>query len=97
MKYKLLKDCPHGKAGSEWRMTNKNEHYIWLRGDLGENESFPLSTFPEWFEEIKELKKFTSEQTEAIKNIIEIEPSGSPNWWESRNALKDWLEKNTEY
>ncbi len=96
-KYKLLRDCPHGQVGSVWELNKEFPDCICI---FEENDNvvyrFPKPMCFDWFEEIKEMPKFTKDQIEAIKNHIELYPSGSPSWWESRNALTAWLDENTE-
>lgn len=93
MKYRLLRDCPCGKAGSEWRETEKphlqgSRVMVYLEDENGYGFNFPQSTFFSWFEKIKEMKKFTRDQTRAINDHLY-----------SRLDSQDfdlWLDKNTE-
>lgn len=86
-KYRLLRDCPHGEAGSVWEMIEDRIGVLLLADEGGAVWEFPRSTFSSWFEEIKETRKFTNEQNEAIKMQLGIFfPKGFMNW----------LDENTE-
>lgn len=71
-KYKLLRDCPHGKAGSIWEMKYHGMVKHSLKQETDEIEYwFPVDTFDDWFEEIHEIKPFTKEQSEWIKQQLD--------------------------
>lgn len=74
-KYKLLKDCPHGKAGSVWDEEEDNGSFIFLHREDDQykgNDCFPKSTFSDWFEEIKSLDIENGKATRDIKAGEEV-------------------------
>lgn len=55
-KYKLLRDCPHGKKDSVWEQNGDfADWFVLTHEDDIEKIGwfFPKSTFSDWFEEIK--------------------------------------------
>ncbi len=106
-KYRLLRDAPHGKAGSEWELYSDNPKFkdVGLRYPGSSSDSkidsvvpFPRSTFSDWFSEIKEMPKFTKEQAETMKtqnNWITLS-IGTNNQEQFLAVSPDWLDENTE-
>lgn len=95
MKYRLLKDCPHGKKDSVWEWVISDlEESILLQNDKTKKRIyFPTHNLNDWFEEIKEMKKFTKEQRasleEAVSQIFEIGIAKDLVWTAYLNATTE--------
>jgi len=91
----MLKDTPHGKAGSVWSEIEDEweEDSFYLFDEKMKGVCFPKSTFSDWFEPIKEMKPFTKGQVVAIYEAI-----NDKQWVdeERHEKFKDWLDENTE-
>lgn len=94
-KYRLLKDCPHGKAGSVWKEHHESGIYKHLEiiDSYGPNRviPFPLETFSDWFEKIEETlyltpSKFTNKQARQIALSRQLDVL----------EFHQWLNENTE-
>lgn len=95
-KYRLLRDLPQAKAGSKWDTNNTDPERAYMSCENGEGFSMLRKDMYLWFEEIKEMPKFTKEQAEAI--MEQVGTIGSPEramtLWSDR--FKRWLDENTE-
>lgn len=92
MKYRLLKDCPHGKKDSVWVKTGEYPLRVFGFMQCGDDERmgyFPASSISSWFEEITEMKLFTKEQRAAITIQLANEDLLT-------NNLSNWLDEHTE-
>lgn len=102
MKYRLLRDCPHGKAGSEWERLGHSEWEISLGDKNGRQFFFPVSTFSDWFKPIVEMEKFTKDQVDELKEkvgecLATIREIPSDAMFSlMKNKFSHWLDENTE-
>ena len=70
--FKMLRDTPHGSAGSTWEENDRGVDYVTLSKCGGlEMWDFPLSTFSSWFSPVEEEVTFTKSQADAIKRRYE--------------------------
>lgn len=90
-KYRLMRDCPNGLKGSIWEKKEHNQDSYWMESEQDKTRSFstPKDAFPQWFEEIKEMPKFTKEQVRKIKDVL------NPHFVEY-SSFAQWLNENTE-
>jgi hypothetical protein len=101
MKYRLLKDCPHGRSGSIWIQVESTKALSEKYRDLIQQErediwSFPANGFSDWFEEIKEMPKITKQHVEAILQKLNEAFADSKYWENRKQSFEEWLDKNTE-
>lgn len=92
-KYRLKKDLPWAKAGSEWQRESRRLGAFTVIHVPSDRElEIPLGVFSEWFEEIKPEATFTKEQAEAVKRWWANEP------YDTRydGEFLEWLDKHTE-
>lgn len=90
MKYELLQDCPQGYAGTIWETNNTDPERAYLSHD-GYGFSMPRSELSKWFSEIKEMKKFTKQEADAIRRCRDYLKS-----LKEIIDLDAWLDGNTE-
>lgn len=101
-KYRLKKDLPWAKAGSEWQRESRRLGAFTVIHVPSDRElEIPLGVFSEWFEEIKPEITFTKEQAEVLKNEVNRR-SLTMRFGDNREEMLDshkfimWLKEHTE-